>query len=172
MKEEEIRQNLEEQQLIIYVEREDGSYGPIQTGSYLTNNFLDDYWLKKSNLEGELSRKVMDCEVSPIYYFMVLQELSEAELAARVGLSVFKVKRHLKHKHFQNIRVTTLKRYADVFGVPVSRFFEILLHEEEEGLKSFYIQDKAPSFFNIAHQATKNPYVVLTTIKRKADDNR
>ena len=40
-----------QQQVILYVEKEDGTYGPIQTGSYITSNFLDDYELKRKHLE-------------------------------------------------------------------------------------------------------------------------
>ncbi len=172
MKEKDIRQDYEPQQLILYVEKEDGSYGPIQTGSYLSKNYLDDFWLKKSNLESQLAAQVMNNEVSPIYYFMTLQELSVAELASRVGVPVFRVKRHLKPSHFKNIKLKLLKRYADVFGVPVSRLLELLLYEENEGMKSFYIQDAPPTYFDIKHRTTQNPYVALTIIKKKSDDNK
>ena len=73
-----------EQQVILYVEKEDGKYGPIQTGSYITRNFLDDYELKRKHLEDSLRNKIQNKEISPIYYYMVLEDLTISELAARV----------------------------------------------------------------------------------------
>jgi len=46
-----------QQQVILYVEKEDGKYEPIQTGSYLTKNFLDDYEMKRHHLEESLKKK-------------------------------------------------------------------------------------------------------------------
>jgi len=167
MKEKDIREDYEPQQLVMYVEKDDGTYGPIQTGSYLSKNYLDDFWYKKSNLEQALATQMMAGEISPIHYFMVLQELSVAELASRVGLNVFRVKRHLKAQYFKNIKLSVLKRYADVFGIPVASFFQILLLEEPQGLKSSYIKDKEPTYFQIEDNETSNPFVVLKKIKRE-----
>ena len=50
MKEKDARVDFEQQELIMYVEREDGSYGPIQTGSYISANFLDDFWTKMERI--------------------------------------------------------------------------------------------------------------------------
>ncbi|MDD3875103.1 MAG: helix-turn-helix transcriptional regulator [Bacteroidales bacterium] len=167
MKEKDIHQEYEPQQLIMYVEKEDGTYGPIQTGSYLSKNFLDDFWLKRMNLEKKLANQLVNNDISPIYYYMVLSELSVAELASRVGMHVFRVKRHLKAKHFSKISLSTLARYAHVFDVPLSNLLQIILFQDGDDLKSFYIKDKAPELFEIIQNATKNPHVAITTIKKK-----
>jgi len=108
-----------EQQVILYVEKEDGKYGPIQTGSYITRNFLDDYELKRKHLEEILRNKILYKEVSPIYYYMVLEDLTISELAARVNLRKSKVKKHLEYDSFHSINSETLAQYADVFNVSV-----------------------------------------------------
>lgn len=167
MKENELQKDYKLQPQIVYVEKDDGTYGPVQAGSYLTNNFLDDFWLKKSNLEKQLVQWVAENKYSPVYYFMLLNELSEAELAARVGLSVSRVKKHLQMKHFLSARISVLERYALVFGVPVANFFQVIHYENSDGMKSFFIKDKAPDFFEIEQIPTQNPYFVITQIKRK-----
>jgi hypothetical protein len=108
-----------EQQVILYVEKEDGRYGPIQTGSYITRNFLDDYELKRKHLEDSLRNKIQNKEISPIYFYMVLEDLTISELSARVGIRKGKVKKHLEYDSFHSINSETLAQYADVFNVSV-----------------------------------------------------
>jgi len=116
-----------QQQVILFVEKEDGKYEPIQTGSYLTKNFLDDYELKRRHLEESLKKQVLAGEVSPIYYYMVLEDLTLSELASRAGIRKGKVKKHLETNHFSDIPQETLQLYADVFNITVQDMFKILV---------------------------------------------
>ena len=120
MKEKESRVDCPEQQVILYVEKEDGKYGPVQTGSYLTRNYLDDYELKRRHLEDSLKERIRKEEVSPVYYYMVLEDLTISELAARAGIRKSKVKKHLVPEHFRSLPAGILQRYSEVFDVPVS----------------------------------------------------
>jgi transcriptional regulator with XRE-family HTH domain len=167
MKEKDIKVDYEPQQLIMYVEKEDGTYGPIQTGSFLSKNYLDDFWLKRINLEKKLSDQLINNEISPVYYYMILCELSVKDLASRVGISTYRVKRHLKAETFPNMRLSVLKRYANVFDVPVSNLLQLVLYEENEDMKSFFIKEKEPELYDIEQCRTKNPFVVITKIKKK-----
>lgn len=126
MKEQEGIIDCPQQQVILYVEKEDGKYEPMQTGSYITKNFLDDYELKRRNLEESLKRQVLSGEVSPIYYYMVLEDLTLSELSARAGIRQGKVKKHLKGFHFNAIPQETLQLYADVFNVTVPDILKLL----------------------------------------------
>jgi hypothetical protein len=100
MKEKEGFVDYPEQQMILYVEKEDGKYGPMQTGSYLSANYMDDYILKRRNLELELREQLINGTISPIRYYMVLEELTLSELAARAGIRKSRVKKHLDPKYF------------------------------------------------------------------------
>lgn len=115
-----------QQQVILYVEKEDGKYGPIQTGSYITSNFLDDYELKRKHLEDSLRKKIQSKEVSPIYYYMVLEDLTISELAARVNNRKARVKKHLEYGSFNSITSEILKQYADVFNVSVNDLIQLM----------------------------------------------
>jgi hypothetical protein len=115
-----------QQQVIIYVEKEDGKFGPIQTGSYITSNYLDDYELKRKNLEDYLRKKIQIREVSPIYYYMVIEDLTISELAARVRIRKGKVKKHLRHEYFKLINNEMLLQYADVFNVSVDDLNQLM----------------------------------------------
>jgi hypothetical protein len=117
MKEKEGYVDCPEQQLILYVEKEDGTYGPMQTGSYLTRNYLDDYFGKRQRLEEDLKEKLARREICPLNYYMTLEELTIAELAARAGVSLRKARKHADPHHFSEIPHDLLARYADVFNV-------------------------------------------------------
>jgi hypothetical protein len=120
MKEKDSRVDCPEQQVILYVEKEDGKYGPVQTGSYLTRNYLDDYELKRKHLEESLKEKIRNNEVSPVYYYMVLEDLTISELSARAGIRKSKVKKHLEPVQYRRLTPDNLKKYAAVFNVQVS----------------------------------------------------
>jgi hypothetical protein len=114
------------QQVILYVEMEDGRYGPVQTGSYLTKNFLDDYESKRRHLEDSLRSEIQEGKSSPVYYYMVLEDLTVSELAARVNLRQSKVKKHLEPKHYQLLKTTILERYAEVFNITVPDLLRLM----------------------------------------------
>jgi hypothetical protein len=123
-----------QQQVILYVEKEDGKYEPIQTGSYLTKNFLDDYKLKRFHLEETLKKQVQSGAISPIYYYMVLEDLTISELSSRTGIRKGKVKKHLAADNFTSIPQKTLQLYSDVFNITIPDML-ILLHTKTNILK-------------------------------------
>ncbi len=168
MKEKDINKDYKQQQQIIYVEKDDGSYGPVQTGSYLTNNYIDDFWMKKNNLEKQLADKVSQNQISIIHYYMILNELSETELASRVGISKRCVRRHLQTKYFSGIKVSVLERYAQVFGISVADLFQQIQFEDHNEMKSLFIKDRMPQDYDIQKVKTNNPVFVITQIKKKA----
>ena len=65
MKEKDVIIDCPEQQVILYVEKEDGKYEPMQTGSYITKNYLDDYEMKRHHLEESLKKQVLSARSVP-----------------------------------------------------------------------------------------------------------
>jgi hypothetical protein len=116
-----------QQQVILYVEKEDGKYEPVQTGSYLTKNFLDDYKMKRGHLEEALKKQVQSGKVSPIYYYMVLEDLTISELSSRTGIRKGKVKKHLDAANFNSIPQKTLQVYSDVFNITIADMLNLLI---------------------------------------------
>ncbi len=127
MKEKEARIDYKKHQLVLYVEKKDGSYGPVKTGSYITKNYLDDFWFKRRNLEREYMDKVKSGEISPIAYYMILEDLTLSELASRVKMPDRKVKKHLEPGHFGKLTIEELKRYCEVFNVPFASMFHAII---------------------------------------------
>lgn len=167
MKEKDAHIDFIQQQCIMYVEKKDGTYGPMQTGSYITKNYLDDFWLKQGNLEESLVHKLKEGEISSVFYYMTLEELSPAELASRVKISKRKVKKHLIPVHFQKIKLSLLKRYADVFNIPVANMFQIIITRQDKYWKSHFKQENNNKKMTIEQRKTKNPFVVVTKFEEK-----
>lgn len=132
MKEKELYVDYKPQQLIYYVEKEDASFGPLLSGSYLSKNYLDDYYEKKEKLEKSLREQLNKGEISPVYYYMLLQEMGEGDLAARAKVSKRKLKQHFQMKNFQKLKLSQLKKYADSFDVPVSAMFHLMITKIED----------------------------------------
>ncbi|MEI6456877.1 MAG: hypothetical protein WCO93_11365 [bacterium] len=165
MKEKESIVDCPEQQLILYVEKENGSYGPVQTGSYISANYLDDYFFKRRNLELDLRKRVKAGEVSLVYYYMILVDLSLSELAARAGMSKSKVKRHLDPKYYGNCSLKEITRYAGVFNVPVSNMLQIVLVKIDDHYESLFILEGKTKGVSVSQTATANPYCTATKIE-------
>lgn len=158
MKEKESIVDCPEQQVILYVEKENGKYGPVQTGSYISANYLDDYFFKRRNLELSLRKRVLDGEVTLVHYYMILVDLSLSELAARAGISKSRVKKHLDPKHFGNCTVDELTRYARVFNIPVAGMMQIFLVKIEDQYESLFILEGKSKRFSVTQSSTANPH--------------
>ncbi len=121
MKEKEGFVDCPEQQMILYVEKEDGQFGPMQTGSYITKNYIDDYFEKRNNLINKLKEQINRGEISPVKLFMILEDLTPKELSARTKIPVRKIKRHLLPVHFEKLSEELQRRYATVFNITVEQ---------------------------------------------------
>jgi hypothetical protein len=165
MKDKDVLIDFQPQQLIIYAEKSDGSFGPVQTGSYMSKNHIDDFYSIVENHNKSLLGKLRKGEISPIHYFMSVEELTVAELAARVGISKSSLRKHLDPKGFQKISISMLKRYADVFNIPLANLFQIINTREDMKWYMGYLgpEDKSKTVL-ISQSKTDNPLIVETKI--------
>ncbi len=117
-------------QVVLYVERTDDSYGPVQTGSYLAQEFIDDFFDKRERYRLDCLRRLEAGEVSAVWYYQQILGLAEADLAVRVGVSRRAVRRHLTPAGFGEIDLRLAGRYAEVFGVPVANLFQVIAAQD------------------------------------------
>lgn len=165
MKDKDILVDYKPQQLIIYAEKSDGSFGPVQTGSYMSKNHIDDFYNIVETHNSSLLGKLRKGEISPISYFMSVEELTVAELAVRVGISKSALRKHLDPKGFQNISVSMLSRYAGVFNIPLANFFQIINTREDMKWYMGYLEEaNREQSVQISQQKTDNPLLVETKI--------
>jgi hypothetical protein len=167
MKEKDIKIDFKPHQLIVYAEKDDNSFGPVQTGSYISKNYLDDFRQKHTHLDETLIEKLKAGEISPVYYYMMMEDLSVSELAARTGIRVGKVKKHLLTKHFGEITTTQLKHYSEVFNIPVANLFQLIETRDDQKWKANFEEETAKDKLLIEQKKTNNPFIVETKIEEK-----
>ncbi|MEI7499415.1 MAG: hypothetical protein WCK84_03105 [Bacteroidota bacterium] len=167
MKEKEGFVDYPEQQMILYVEKDDGKYGPMQTGSYISANYMDDYIAKRRNLELELREQLISGKISPIKYYMVFEDLSLSELSARAGVRKSRVKKHLDPKLFGLVTADELVKYASVFNIHVANLLQIVLVNSNGSFESNLILENKAEKISVDHTSTHNPYIVLTKIEER-----
>lgn len=160
MKENEALIDYEPHQLVLYVEKADGTFGPLQTGSFISKNYIEDFWDKMEKLRISLLQQVQNNEISPIEYYRIIHDFNVFELSSRSGVSLLKVKRHLKVKGFYKAKVSDLLKYAEVFDIPVSNLFQVITingrdNETKDGLNN-------EKRISLRQTKTKNPYLVIT----------
>ncbi|NLD92122.1 MAG: hypothetical protein GX639_05575 [Fibrobacter sp.] len=153
MKENEAKIDFKSHQLLLYVEKSDGEYGPLQTGSFLTKNYVDDFWEKRNKLITTTTKKLTDGEISPIAYYMIIVDVSAAEVASRIGISPKKVRKHQELKYFSRISVAMLQKYAAVFGVMLADMFQI--------------QIPSTAHYVPKQEKTRNPYVTALSVVKE-----
>jgi hypothetical protein len=152
VKENDARVENEKHQVLLYVEKSDGSYGPLQTGAYMVTNYLDDYLLKIKHIHEECIEKLRKGEISPVVYYMFLNNMTASDVAVRVGISKAKVKKHEKPSGFARAPVEVVRRYADVFGTSMANMFQVVVPQEKD--------------ISIASKKTANPYLSVMEIGR------
>jgi hypothetical protein len=158
MKEKDLYVDFKSQQSVYYVEKPDESYGPVVSGSFLSKYYLDDFYEKMNKQEQVLREKLKVGEISPVYYYCIVREFGEGDLASRVGVSLRKLRKHYKMENFTKIKLSLLKKYADAFDIPVANMFQLFMARLEN-------RDK----LNIEHGETANPYFVISKIEAKQE---
>lgn len=154
MKEKDLYVDFKSQQMVYYVEKADETFAPVISGSYLAKNYLDDFYEKMHKQEQALREKLKAGEISPVYYYCIIGEFGEGDLASRVGVSLRKLRKHYKMENFIHIRLSLLKKYADAFDIPVSAMFHLTITRQENTEK-----------LTIQHTETPNPYFSISKIE-------
>ena len=162
MKEKDAYVDFEPQQLIMYVEKEDGTFGPIQTGSYISKNYLDDFWEKTVKLRNSLLEKLKKNEITPIYFYKLIHDFNDVELSRRTGIPVRRVKKHQKVECFKKSRLSDLQKYAYAFDIPVSNLLQAIVVDDNENKPG---EDNEKQLVNIKQSRTENPFLVITKIE-------
>jgi len=169
MKEKDIITDYKVQKYILYAEKDDGSYGTVEGGSYIIENDLDDFWHKKHHLEKTLRDRLIKNEITSIYYYMVLEEMTVSELASRAGISKRRVKAHLNPEKKCKLNVSDLQKYGRVFNVPVANFFQIILTSTDQNLKYhfYHEEDDKKDIYQVTQEETKNPLLMITKAEER-----
>jgi hypothetical protein len=119
MKEKDLYIDNNNHEIILFAEKEDESYEAIKCGSYLVSHYLSDFYGKKENLASALSEELKKGNISPVFYYMLMQDIGPGDLAKRVGISKRKLRKHFRPDVFAKLGSDVLQKYAIIFDVTV-----------------------------------------------------
>jgi hypothetical protein len=87
--------------------------------------FIEQFWdLQYARIE-EARQKVVAGKVSPLVYYMEKNLLDTLSLAMQAGISLWRVKRHLKSRVFKRLSRKTLEKYAKAFNISVDQLINV-----------------------------------------------
>lgn len=113
---------------ISYVVDEKGQYTTgISNGWEIKKIALDVAWSDVDKKIAEAKQKVLNGEVSPVYYFMQLKIMDLPIIAGYTGFWQWQIKRHFKPAVFEKLSTRKLQQYAELFETTV---------EELKGLRA------------------------------------
>ena len=112
---------LEDKQLdLCYAVDENGNYVTVPSHGWAPKNAaLLQAWEVIHEKMKEARQQILQGKLSPIAYYMEKNIMDVKLLATFIGLPRWKVRRHLKPAGFRKLDEMILRRYADIFHVPV-----------------------------------------------------
>lgn len=110
---------LDGQRKVMYGINESGEFQRINYASnveeFATITAVEEY----KELEKECLEEIKNNISSPIKYFMYKNRMDLPTLSNAVSMFSFRVKRHLKMKHFRNLNDKILQKYAIAFSINI-----------------------------------------------------
>jgi len=70
-------------------------------------------------------KKVLEGKASPILYYMEKNLLNPMDLSMHAGISLWRVKFHLRPKYFKRLSEKTLNKYAEAFNIPIEQLTKV-----------------------------------------------
>ncbi len=110
----------------VYSLDEDGNYTTVQSvGWEPKNEIMKEVWEVVNEKAEKARQEVISGNVSPIAYYLEKNIMDVKLLARYMGIWSFRVKRHLKPKHFNKLSENMLKKYAGVFNITTKQLLDI-----------------------------------------------
>lgn len=105
---------------VVYVTDENDNYTTANSTGWDAKRLALDESLELINERIQQAKDdVANNMVSPIIYFMELNKMDFGVLSAYTNMWKWTIKRHTKPKVFKSLNESTLKKYADSFGITV-----------------------------------------------------
>ena len=108
---------------LVYTVDEKGNYVQKQTAGWEPENIAHSMaWDDIHRKIQDVRRKVLEGKLSPLAYFMEREMMNPRRLSGLIGISGWRIKRHMKPWIYNKISDSYKNRYADFFKVSVSDF--------------------------------------------------
>ena len=126
MKKEEVPQQsgIQEQWTTIkYAVSEDGKYSMEKSKGSETVNVTNAHAWETFEEQAQAARNaILEGELSPLAYHMAVAQMDVKLLCSYSGISRWKIKRHLKPKHFAKLDRKTAEKYSHLFKLSIEDF--------------------------------------------------
>jgi len=114
-----------------YVVDKDGHYTSKRSRGWLPKNeAMTMAWDMVYERTENARKQLLSGILSPIAFYMELNIMDVAILAGYTGISKWKVRRHLKMKHFNKLTPELLLKYAEVFHITSAELADIEIIRE------------------------------------------
>ncbi len=119
---------------LCYATDDDGNYTTVHsTGWSPKNTALLQAWELVNKKLDETKKKVLAGELSPLAFFMEQNVMTVKLLGQYTGISRWKIKRHLKPRHFIKLDEISLQKYADALNITVQDLKQFNFNEQRNG---------------------------------------
>lgn len=103
---------------VCYAVDKDGHYtSQLSMGWKPKNEAIGLAWEEVYRHVEDIRQQVLAGKLSPLAFYMELNLMNPSILASYTGIPRWKVRRHLKMKHFIKLRPEVLSKYADVLNI-------------------------------------------------------
>jgi hypothetical protein len=110
----------------VYSLDENGNYTTVKSvGWDPKNEVMQEAWDVINEKVEATREKVLAGELSPIAFHLENNLMDVSLLAKYMGFWKWKVKRHLKPKHFKKLKEDVLEKYAEVFSISKDELMDI-----------------------------------------------
>jgi len=108
---------------VTYAIDEDGNYVTAQsTGWSVKEDANDVAWESFERQINEAKQKVINGEMSPVFYWMEKRMMDVGIVAQYMRIWKWSVKRHMKPSVFKTLSENKIRKYAEVFEISVEEF--------------------------------------------------
>lgn len=112
---------------VCYALDEDGNYVKVESSGWeVKSESLYNTFEEIESLLEEIKEKIKHQELSPIAYWMEKKLMDFTVLKAYTGIAKWRIKRHLKFKHYRNLSPQLKTKYANAFEINIKQLDELI----------------------------------------------
>ncbi len=116
----------------VYSVDEDGNYTTVRSVGWDPKNaVMQQAWDNINEKVEVIRQRVLEGELSPVAFYMEQQIMDVGLLSKYMGLWKWKVKKHLKQKHFEKLPEDIIRKYPDIFDLTPAELKDIELIKNE-----------------------------------------
>ena len=111
---------------VLYDTDDDGKCVAAMKSPEVAGELADEWYKAKDRTWKKIKQEVLQGGSSPIRLYLEYNHMTLKDMAARVGVSVSVLQKHMTMEGFVELDIRMLKKYARVFDIPLCNFFQFI----------------------------------------------